>query len=113
MNIEKLSDDAILQEIGERLKRARLNRNLTQQSLASKAGIGRRTLQKAEDGQVTTLETLVAILRGLGLISELNSFLPETPLSPVQLVKLQGKTRKRASGKRKTEKAKKSWKWGE
>lgn len=113
MNIENMSDTAILREIGSRLKRARLNHNLTQQSLARDAGIGRRTLQKAEDGQVTTLETLVAILRGLGLLSELNNFLPEPPLSPVQLAKLQGETRKRASGKRKAKTAPNTWQWEE
>ena len=111
MNIEKMSDAAVLEEIGQRLRRIRLTRNLTQVALAKQAGIGRRTLQKAEEGQVTTLETLVAILRGLGLLHELEHFLPEPPPSPVQLAKLQGETRQRASGKHKVNKHPKDWKW--
>jgi putative transcriptional regulator len=100
MNLAEMSDRAVLEELGLRLRHARLNRNLTQAKLAEQAGIALRTLQKAEAGKVTTLETLVALLRGLGLLAELDAFLPEPPQSPVQLAKLQGRTRQRASGQR-------------
>ena len=113
MDFTNTSDAAILAEIGQRLRRARLNRNLPQADLARLAGVGRRTLQKAEEGEVTTLETLVAILRGLGLLSQLDQFLPEPPPSPVQLARLQGQTRQRASGRRKSDKTTGDWKWGE
>jgi putative transcriptional regulator len=111
MELKNMSDAAVLEEIGRRLRRVRLNRNVTQADLAKQAGIGRRTLQKAEDGQVTTLETLVAILRGLGSLSQLDQFLPEPPLSPVQLAQLKGKTRQRASGKRTRDKQTGNWNW--
>ena len=111
MELKNMSDAAILEEIGRRLRRVRLNRNLTQADLAKQAGIGRRTLQKAEDGEVTTLETLVAILRGLGLLSQLDQFLPEPPPSPVQLAQLQGQIRQRASGRRKGDKPTSDWNW--
>lgn len=113
INMTKMSDKAILEGIGQRLRRIRLNRNMTQIDLAKQAGIGRRTLQKAEDGEATTLETLVAILRGLGMVSQLDQLLPEPPASPVQLAQLQGQVRQRASKKRKSAERASDWKWGQ
>lgn len=87
----------ISEQLGERLKQARLNRNITQEHIAQQIGVSRRTVINAEKGQVT-LENLVAILQQLGLASQLDSFLSVQPLSPVQLMKLQGARRQRASG---------------
>ncbi len=111
MKMSSMSDAAILAEIGKRLRRERLNRNWTQAELARQAGIGRRTLQKAEEGDVTTVATFIAILRGLGLLAQWDQFLPAPPASPVQLARLQGQTRQRASGKRKTARPDRDWKW--
>jgi transcriptional regulator with XRE-family HTH domain len=111
MKIDAMSDTAILAELGQRLRRLRLNRNITQSDLAKQTGISRRTLQKAEDGNDMTMVTLVGILRGLDNLSQLDQFLPEPPVSPVQLAKLKGQTRKRATGKRKRIKRKSNWNW--
>lgn len=85
------------EHLGERLKQARLNRNVTQEQVAQQIGVSRRTVINAEKGQVT-LENFVAILQVLGLAGQLDSFLPAQPISPVQLMKLQGAKRQRASG---------------
>ena len=113
MNLTQMSNEAILEELGGRLQRVRLNRNLTQDALAKQAGISRRALQKAEDGGVTTVETLVNILRGLAELPQLEQFLPEPSLSPVQMAKLQGATRRRASKKRTPAPPPNAWKWKE
>lgn len=88
----------IAEVLGERLKRARLNKNLTQNEVAQLAWVSRRTVLNAEKGDVR-LADLIAILQALNLVEQLNLFLPETPFSPIQLLKLKGKTRQRASGK--------------
>ena len=90
----------IAEVLGERLKRARLNRDMTQAEVADIAWVLKRTVLKAEKGDVR-LTDLIAILQALEMLDELDSFLPEPPLSPVQLLKLRGKTRKRASGNNK------------
>jgi putative transcriptional regulator len=113
MDFNSMGDGAILKELGQRLRRTRLNRNMTQADLANRAGIGRRTLQKTENGEVTTLETMVAILRGLDLLAQLDQFLPEPPPSPIQLAQLQGRTRQRATGTHKPEQPSSDWTWGE
>lgn len=74
------------------------NKNLTQNEVAQLAWISRRTVLNAEKGDVR-LADLIAILQALDLVDHLNLFLPEPPLSPIQLLKLRGKLRKRASGK--------------
>ena len=97
MATNKNSPAAIAEAIGERLKQARLNTNMTQVEVAERAGVSRKTVLNAEKGKVQ-LEPLVAILMALDLTHQLDRFLPKPELSPLQLAKLQGKQRQRASG---------------
>lgn len=93
---------AIAEQLGARLKQARLNADLTQTEVARQAGVSRKTLINAEKGKVQ-LDAFVAILLVLKLTDSLDNFLPVPAISPLQLVKLQGKKRQRASGLRKIE----------
>ncbi len=97
MKTDAMSDSAVLVEIGRRLQVNRLNANLAQADVAQKAGVSRRTLQKMESGRVCTLLALVRVLRALGVLDALDGFLPEPGLSPIQLAKLKGRERQRAS----------------
>ncbi len=108
------NNEAIRQELGRRLQSERLNRNITQKTLAEKAGISRRTLVGAERGEPFTIDTLLSILRELGCLAQLDLFLPEPEISPVQLSKLKGKKRKRAGGKFTYPKTRSTpWVWNE
>ena len=98
MTFQSMSDAAILREIGERLKQARLHRNMTQATLSNLIGVSRRTIQKSEEGEVSTLKTLIALLRGVDLLDHLDLLLPKAPPSAHQPLKLDGKVRQRASG---------------
>ena len=91
---------ALASELGQRLQRARLNLNLTQLEVAQRTGVSRKVVINAEAGQVT-LENLIAILMTLDLVDNLNLFLPDQLISPIQLWKLRGKIRQRASRKSK------------
>ena len=86
----------ILQEIGRRLQRYRLQQNRTTELVAADAGISERTLRRAESGDNPTLESLVRILRALGRLDALESFLPAPLVSPIQLAQLGGRERQRA-----------------
>ena len=70
MSIEpSLTDQALLQLIGERLARLRLAKNLTQQQLAEQAGLGVRTVQRLELGEAATqLSGFVRVCRVLGIV---------------------------------------------
>lgn len=100
MSIFEESASAIAAELGERLKQARLNHDLTQAEVAELSGISRKTVLNAEKGNVQ-LENLIAIMAALNLLEQLDLFLPKQDISPIQLAKLQGKKRQRASGHRK------------
>jgi len=97
-----LSDPAVVGEIGSAIRRMRLQANLTQQDLASKAGIDRLTLGKFENGSSSNMLTFIQILRALGQLEALSAFEDQPVTSPLQAARLQGKPRQRASGKRST-----------
>ena len=101
MNSKTPASTAIAEELGERLKRARLNRDMTQAEVAERAGVSRLAVLNAEKGNVR-LKVLVAVLSALDLAGQLDLFLPSQDVSPIQLARLKGKTRQRASGQRKT-----------
>ncbi|WP_027850078.1 helix-turn-helix transcriptional regulator [Marinospirillum insulare] len=99
MSLSKMSITAIAEELGERLKQARLNQNVTQAEVAKAVGINRRLVINAEKGKAQ-LEVFVAILVALNLTEHLELFLPKQQISPIQLAKLQGRQRQRASGQK-------------
>ena len=99
MEFKAMSDTALLKELGQRIQQERLNQNIDQAALAKQAGISRRTLQHLEADGVTTLASIVRILRALGKLNALDAFLPLPGISPVQLAKLHGMKRQRASRK--------------
>jgi len=96
MAIASKTDDEILQELGTRLRAYRLQMNLSQGELAVRAGINRTTIRDAELGKDFQLSTMVKLLRGLGRLGDLDAFLPAPSVSPIQLMKRQGKPRQRA-----------------
>ncbi|CDH05592.1 Transcriptional regulator [Xenorhabdus bovienii str. oregonense] len=99
MNTYTYSPAALTEELGQRIKQARLNTNMTQIEVAELAGVSRKVVINAEKGKIQ-LESLVAIMMALDLIGNIDNFLPKQELSPIQLAKLRGKKRQRASGKK-------------
>jgi len=100
MNWNSLNDLAVVQEIGKRLKEYRLKRRLTQQELAEQAGISIFSVAQIEHGKAVSITTILPVLRVLRLLENLELLLPEIGLSPVELLKLKGKTPKRIRRKK-------------
>ena len=98
MNLNIMSSGAICKKIGQRLKRARLNANRTQKEVADRAGLSVTAVQSVERGDAR-LESVVLVLMALDMVEQIKNFVPEQEISPLQLVKLQGKKRQRASGR--------------
>ena len=99
MDFYSLSDKGIEEELGGRIKSLRLRKNMTQQALADATLLSLNAIKSLESGR-GKLSTLIAVLRQLGALDNLDSFIPEISVSPMQLAKMQGKQRERASGKR-------------
>lgn len=114
MSIEKLmSDKAVLEEMGHRLSRHRVELGLTQAKLANEAGISKRTLERIEAGESTQTSSLIRTMRALGLLEALDVLAPDTGPRPMDLLKLRGKERQRASSKKQKNMTGKDWSWGD
>lgn len=107
------TDQAILKEIGERVAMVRLNQNLTQANLAEKSGVSKRTVERLEAGESVQITSIIRLLRSLGLQQRLEVLFPEPVASPIAQMKLQGKSRRRASTKRTPNSTNKAWNWGD
>lgn len=88
---------AILEELGRRVERLRLQRNQTIASLADDAGVGTATLQRMEAGEAVNLRTLIRVLRALNRLSDLDHIVPDIEVSPFEISGPRGKPRQRAS----------------
>ena len=65
--------DCRLKEFGTRIKRARLRRNMTVESISEKAGIGENTFYAIERGASTvSIGAYVAVLVVLGIDSDID-----------------------------------------
>jgi len=113
MKIEGLlTDESILTELGGRLAQRRLELQFTQEMLAEQAGVSKRTVERIETGGTAQMSTLIRILRALELLDRLETLVPEAVPRPMDLVRLKGKARKRAGGKRQAA-AEGPWQWGD
>jgi putative transcriptional regulator len=107
----EMTDDAVLAEVGVRLERTRLDRNLSQQQLADEAGVSRHSLLRIEAGRSVTLPVLLRVLRALDLLDGLEVLVPEPLPSPIEQLERQGHRRQRASTPR-SDDDNPTWRWG-
>ncbi len=110
-----LGDSAVLEELGARLREARLARNLSQERLAEEAGVGRVTLQRIETGQPASLVNLIRVLRVLDLLDGLDGLLPAAAPSPIDELRRQGRRRRAGSPRTPDEGNEEAprWRWGD
>ena len=107
-----MSDPALLEILGKFIQQTRLQKNKTQQQVATAAGVNRSTLVQIENGGSVTMLSLVQILRALGQLQLFQNFEVKQPqLSPLQVAKLEQNKRQKASRKKEnlTEKSKSDW----
>lgn len=111
--IEHMTDAAVLTELGDRLSRLRLHRNLTQAQLAREAGVSKRTLIRLERGESSQVTSLIRVVRALGLLGNLDGFVPPPLPSPLEQLRARSAQRRRASPVAKTDKPPSAWIWGD
>lgn len=107
------SDGTVLRELGSRLSRTRLERNLSQEQLANEAGVAKSTVERIEAGREVKLTSFVRILRALGQLEDLDRLIPEPLPSPIERIRMQGRRRQRATRARDREGADEAapWRW--
>ena len=99
MNYYDMSDEALLLEIGQRVRRRRLNTNITQNSVAYISGVSRNSVQSLESGRGVRLLAFVRTFITRDAVKELDAFVPDRGLSQIQEAKMSGRIRQRSSGK--------------
>ncbi|MDA0706601.1 MAG: helix-turn-helix transcriptional regulator [Proteobacteria bacterium] len=104
------SPEAIGSSLGSKLERLRLSKNINQSALAEEAGVSRRTITRLENGDGTSLDTLIRVMRALGIVDRLETLLPDPATRPIERIKLGGRERKRARMKKGS--SADAWSWG-
>jgi transcriptional regulator with XRE-family HTH domain len=106
------NDQALQELLGSRLRGLRLNRNESQAELARRAGVGKATLQRLEEGRSGTIVTLLRVLRALDL-DNLDALVPAVEKSPLAEARGERPTRVRASGGSTGKAPARDWRWGD
>ncbi len=109
MEFNNLSDEQVLAELTQRVKQRRLNLNITQEDLSKRAGVHVQTIKNFESGKTTTVLTFIQVLRAFGDLNGLNAIFPDPGISPIEVLKLKGKERVRASRSSKDQNDDPSW----
>ncbi len=107
------STQEILNELGSRIKAARIALPATQKEMAELTNLSKRTISNLETGKDVSFSTLIEVLRALGQVQNLELMIPEQKIRPSQIASL-GKPRERASSRNKIQQeAQTGWKWGD
>lgn len=110
--INIMSDEAVLEEFGDRLSRARIDRDLTQAELAHEAGVSKRTVERIENGHSAQMSSVIRVLRALDMLENLDALVPEPGPRPVELLRMKGSERRRASSPGRP-KGESDWAWAD
>lgn len=88
------SNSSIIKEIGSRIQRTRISQNKTQNDIANYSGVSIAAIKAIEGGKSCSLDTLIKILKALGICSNLNDLIPSYDLAPYDITQ-SGKVRQR------------------
>jgi transcriptional regulator with XRE-family HTH domain len=100
-------------QLGERLAKIRLSRNLTRVQLARATGTSPRTLARLEGGEGASLDSLIRVLLALNMQSNLLAMLPDPAVRPIERIKLRGRERQRARPIQAQTRRASDWAWGD
>lgn len=97
---EILSPEELALEVGESIRKLRLQKNLPQSLLAAQAGVSMTALRHLEAGRGANLATLIRVVRALDKQAWLRSLAPRISVNPLHMAPPHAE-RRRARGRRK------------
>lgn len=95
MDVYALTDDAIMRQIGSKLKELRIIKGMKQTELSQASGVSVFTISAVENGKSTSLLTIIQILRALENLDYLNQFFQQQEMSPIAYAKLMEKNKRK------------------
>lgn len=88
MKFDFMTVPELARELGERFKNCRLRRRLEQTELAERAGVSDRTIRALEKGTGSSVETMLRVMKALGILEGLDAVVPPGPsVDPLMLLK--------------------------
>lgn len=101
MNILLSTDEEILKLFSKRLKDARLIKNITQESLAKRSGVGLSSIARFESGENISLLNFIKVVRALGLIQDFSELFVHKNISIAQLEAMYAVSERKRAGRKK------------
>lgn len=77
----------IQEELGGRLRDERVRKSLTQAELSKQSNVAIKAIQALENGAGSTLHTVIAVMKALQLVDQLDLIAPRSSVSPMNLLK--------------------------
>ena len=108
MNKRKYCQEYI-EELGRKIKHYRIMREMSQQELADKTGISKRSISRLEQGESVQLNSLFTILIALGLGDNIDLLVPDQAKRPSFYLEKTENIARRVRKKPEKE----SFKWGD
>jgi len=97
--MRQLTTEQWRKEIGERLAKLRLSKNISQKDLALLAGVSLPSLSKLERGLGVSFETFMRTMRALGKMDWFEGITPEDSFSYEEFLSQNKPVRRRAGRK--------------
>ncbi|MBI4347820.1 MAG: helix-turn-helix transcriptional regulator [Elusimicrobia bacterium] len=94
-----LTPEELAAELGGNIRRLRLQRNVSQQTLSAQAGVSLTALRHLESGEGATLGTLIRVVRALDKQDWLHALAPRVTVNPLHMPASLG-ARQRARARR-------------
>ena len=98
-----------IKELGKKIKLYRISKEMSQQDLADKTGVSKRSLSRLEQGESVNVDSLFKILLGLDLGDNIELLVPDQTRRPSYYLEKTDDRQKRV--RKKIEK--KEFKWGD
>ena len=103
------NSEELIKELGKKIKIYRIFKEMSQQELADKTGVSKRSISRLEQGEAVNTDILFKILLALGLGDNIENLIPDQTKRPAFYLDRSKNTPKRV-GKRS---GKKVFKWGD
>jgi transcriptional regulator with XRE-family HTH domain len=94
--IEAITPEEREARVGQDIRDLRLFRNIPRTALCKKAGISLHALKNMENGDGTTLHSMILVLRALDREDWFNSLAPQISINPLTMVAKKNGVRQRA-----------------
>lgn len=106
---DKKSYQEYVKDLGRKIKLYRISMEMSQQELADKTGISKRSISRIEQGESVQISSLFTILIALNLGDNIEMLVPDQSKRPSYYLEKTNDTPKRV--RKKTEK--RDFKWGD